>query len=131
MTNRRYGQISRPPRIGFAGVLYHPMARGDSREEIFRFVAPMIASSVKEPFDHPDWIFETKLDGYRAVTVIDATGNARLWSRNRLPLEIERCFREAKCSFPITRKSRSPSSHLVSYCSSFCAIAKPVQIYQT
>jgi len=42
---------------------------------------------VKEPFDHPDWIFETKLDGYRAVTVIDATGNARLWSRNRLPLE--------------------------------------------
>src|SRR5258705_9121295 len=25
--------------------------------------------------------------GYRAVTVIDATGNARLWSRNRLPLE--------------------------------------------
>jgi ATP-dependent DNA ligase len=26
----------------------------------------MQASSVKEPFGSPDWIFETKLDGYRA-----------------------------------------------------------------
>jgi bifunctional non-homologous end joining protein LigD len=51
------------------------------------FVAPMQASSVKEPFDSPDWIFETKLDGYRAIAVIDATGKARIWSRNRLPLE--------------------------------------------
>jgi bifunctional non-homologous end joining protein LigD len=31
--------------------------------------------------------FETKLDGYRAIAVIDATGKARLWSRNHLPLE--------------------------------------------
>ena len=49
-----------------------------------QFVAPMQASSVKEPFDSPDWIFETKLDGYRAIAVIDATGKARLWSRNHL-----------------------------------------------
>jgi bifunctional non-homologous end joining protein LigD len=47
----------------------------------------MQASSVKEPFDSPDWIFETKLDGYRAIAVIDSCGNARLWSRNHLPLE--------------------------------------------
>ena len=47
----------------------------------------MQASSVKKPFDSPDWIFETKLDGYRAVAVIDSTGKARIWSRNRLPLE--------------------------------------------
>jgi bifunctional non-homologous end joining protein LigD len=51
------------------------------------FVAPMQASSVKEPFDSPDWIFETKLDDYRAIAVIDSTGKARLWSRNHLPLE--------------------------------------------
>jgi bifunctional non-homologous end joining protein LigD len=25
----------------------------------------------EEPFDSPDWIFETKLDGYRAIAVID------------------------------------------------------------
>jgi bifunctional non-homologous end joining protein LigD len=47
----------------------------------------VLASSVKEPFDDTDWIFETKLDGYRAIAVIDATGKARLWSRNHLPLE--------------------------------------------
>jgi len=52
-----------------------------------QFVAPMQASSVKKPFDSPDWIFETKLDGYRAIAVIDTTGKARIWSRNRLPLE--------------------------------------------
>jgi bifunctional non-homologous end joining protein LigD len=51
------------------------------------FVAPMQASSVKEPFDSPDWIFETKLDGFRAIAVIDSTGKSRIWSRNHLPLE--------------------------------------------
>jgi ATP-dependent DNA ligase len=30
-------------------------------------VPPMMAASVKEPFDDPGWIFETKLDGYRAI----------------------------------------------------------------
>jgi bifunctional non-homologous end joining protein LigD len=47
----------------------------------------MQASLVKKPFDSPDWIFETKLDGYRAIAVIDSAGKVRLWSRNRLPLE--------------------------------------------
>jgi ATP-dependent DNA ligase len=48
-----------------------------------QFVVPMAAASVKEPFDSLDWIFEPKLDGYRAITVIDSTGKARLWSRNQ------------------------------------------------
>jgi bifunctional non-homologous end joining protein LigD len=52
-----------------------------------QFVEPMQASPVKKPFDSPDWIFETKLDRYRAIAVIDSVGKARLWSRNRLPLE--------------------------------------------
>jgi bifunctional non-homologous end joining protein LigD len=53
------------------------------------FVEPMMASLVKEPFNHRDWIFETKLDGYRTIAVIDSTGKARLWSLNRLPLELK------------------------------------------
>ena len=57
------------------------------KKQLPDFVAPMQASSVKEPFDSPDWIFETKLDGYRAIAVIDSTGKARIWSRNHLPLE--------------------------------------------
>jgi bifunctional non-homologous end joining protein LigD len=52
-----------------------------------QFIEPMMASVVKDPFDNTDWIFETKLDGYRAIAVIDATGKARIWSRNQLPLE--------------------------------------------
>src|SRR4029077_784763 len=47
----------------------------------------MMAAVVKEPLNHPDWIFETKLDGFRAISVIDSAGKARLWSRNRLPLD--------------------------------------------
>jgi hypothetical protein len=35
------------------------------------FVSPMMAESAKAPFDSPDWIFEIKLDGYRAITVFD------------------------------------------------------------
>jgi ATP-dependent DNA ligase len=32
----------------------------------------MMANSADKPFDSPDWIFEIKLDGYRAITVLDA-----------------------------------------------------------
>lgn len=47
----------------------------------------MMAESAKAAFDSPDWIFEIKLDGYRAITVFDAAGKPHLWSRNALPLE--------------------------------------------
>ena len=35
-----------------------------------------------EPFDHPDWIFELKLDGFRALAYLD-NGKGDLVSRNR------------------------------------------------
>jgi ATP-dependent DNA ligase len=41
-------------------------------------VALMQLTLVKEPFDSSDWIFEPKLDGYRAIAVIAATGNPRI-----------------------------------------------------
>jgi len=31
---------------------------------------PMLASIGKEPFNHPDWIFEVKWDGYRIMTYV-------------------------------------------------------------
>jgi bifunctional non-homologous end joining protein LigD len=52
------------------------------------FVPPMTAESAKTPFDSPDWIFEIKLDGYRAITVVDSGGKPHLWSRNGLALRI-------------------------------------------
>ena len=41
----------------------------------------MLATLVKEPFDHPDWIFEVKWDGYRAIAEI-RDGEVSLYSRN-------------------------------------------------
>ena len=42
---------------------------------------PMLATLVDEPFDDREWVFETKWDGFRLVTV--KTGaTVRLWSRN-------------------------------------------------
>src|SRR5690242_12027701 len=34
-----------------------------------------------EPFDHDDWVFELKLDGFRALAYLE-NGTARLVSRN-------------------------------------------------
>jgi ATP-dependent DNA ligase len=34
----------------------------------------MMASLAKQPFNDPDWIFETKLDGYRAIAVPPLAG---------------------------------------------------------
>jgi len=35
----------------------------------------------RDPFDHPGWLFEVKLDGFRALALIDGA-EARLVSRN-------------------------------------------------
>ena len=46
-----------------------------------QIIKPMLATVVKEPFDHPDWIFEVKWDGYRAIAEI-RDGTVSLYSRN-------------------------------------------------
>jgi bifunctional non-homologous end joining protein LigD len=45
-------------------------------------IRPMLATAVEDAFDNPDWLFEIKWDGYRAVAFIEE-GNARLVSRNQ------------------------------------------------
>ncbi len=42
----------------------------------------MLAESVDEAFDNPEWLFEVKWDGYRAVAFIE-NGKVRLVSRNQ------------------------------------------------
>jgi bifunctional non-homologous end joining protein LigD len=49
-------------------------------------VKPMKATLVDEPFDDPDWLYEVKWDGYRAVATINK-GNAEMLSRNNLPFD--------------------------------------------
>jgi bifunctional non-homologous end joining protein LigD len=45
-------------------------------------IHPMLATSVTKAFDNPDWLFEIKWDGYRAVAFIEE-GQVRLVSRNQ------------------------------------------------
>jgi bifunctional non-homologous end joining protein LigD len=42
----------------------------------------MPLASLPEPFDHPDWVFELTLDGFRALARVDG-GTCTLVSRNR------------------------------------------------
>ena len=50
-----------------------------------RRVDPMLATLVKEPFDHPDWVYEVKWDGYRAIARI-RDGKIALDSRHMISL---------------------------------------------
>jgi bifunctional non-homologous end joining protein LigD len=45
-------------------------------------IHPMLATSVDDPFDDPEWLFEIKWDGYRAIAFI-AKGKVHLVSRNQ------------------------------------------------
>src|SRR5438874_10969882 len=48
------------------------------------FFQPMPLSRRPAPFDHPEWIFELKYDGFRSLAVIQ-NGRAQLISRNGNP----------------------------------------------
>jgi bifunctional non-homologous end joining protein LigD len=57
--------------------------RSGRAEKFSHYEKPMLAHLHGEPFDNPDWVFEIKWDGYRAVAEINKKGN-RLYSRNGL-----------------------------------------------
>jgi bifunctional non-homologous end joining protein LigD len=48
-------------------------------------IKPMLATLVDDPFSDPNWIFETKWDGYRSVCFLK-NGKARLVSRNQIEM---------------------------------------------
>jgi len=51
-------------------------------------IHPMRLRLVREPFDHPDYIFELKHDGFRAVAYLQ-NGESKLISRNQRNLGFE------------------------------------------
>ena len=70
-----------------------PLGRKEAREgrdwpdgslkPMHRGIQPMLATLAKEPFDHPDWVFEVKWDGYRAIAEV-GKGPVALYSRKGL-----------------------------------------------
>jgi len=53
-------------------------------EKMPALISPMLAYVIKEPFDNPDWIFEVKLDGFRALAKINQTKIDLLSRNNKL-----------------------------------------------
>src|SRR5687767_13868563 len=58
---------------------------GATAKKIYPHIQPMLATSVDKPFNSPEWLFELKLDGYRAVAEIRKS-QLLLYSRNGLSL---------------------------------------------
>lgn len=54
-------------------------------KKIKDYIAPMLATAVDKPFSSSEWLFELKLDGYRAIAEI-INGKLFFYSRNGLSL---------------------------------------------
>jgi len=48
-------------------------------------IHPMLATLVDDPFSDPEWIFETKWDGFRSVCFV-RNGKAQFVSRNQIEM---------------------------------------------
>jgi bifunctional non-homologous end joining protein LigD len=57
--------------------------RSRSKEKLSKYYKPMLATLGDEPFDSDEWVFEIKLDGYRAIAEVDKKV-IRIYSRNGL-----------------------------------------------
>jgi bifunctional non-homologous end joining protein LigD len=62
-------------------------------------IRPMRLRLVKEPFDHPDYIFELKHDGFRAIAYLQS-GECKLISRNLKNLRFQ-SLRVALAKLPV------------------------------
>ncbi|MBA3514413.1 MAG: DNA ligase [Pyrinomonadaceae bacterium] len=61
------------------------VCQGAKRIAMPNLIKPMLATLVDEPFSNPDWLYETKWDGVRAVCFI-SRGKARFISRNQIEM---------------------------------------------
>lgn len=59
----------------------HPKLRNLTSEVDLELLKPMLASPKEKIFNDPDWIFETKWDGYRMLSFIQ-NGEVKCYSRN-------------------------------------------------
>jgi len=74
------------PVVDTAGTDVAALIKSAPKAAIPKNVKPMKATLVDDPFDDPDWLYEVKWDGYRAVAFINK-GDAQLVSRNNLSFD--------------------------------------------
>jgi len=76
-------------------------------------VQPIIPTSRKEPFDDPDWLFDLKYDGFRAVSYFER-GSCRFVSRRgNVFTRSTRCAGQVASALCEKRRSRA-GSHMSS-----------------
>ena len=56
--------------------------RARKTEPVPEIATPMLATAIEAPFDDPEFLFELKWDGYRALTTIAKDGTVAIASRN-------------------------------------------------
>lgn len=56
------------------------------RDPMPTIATPMLATLIDEAFDDPEWLFEIKWDGYRAICTVREDGSIELVSRNGLDM---------------------------------------------
>ena len=59
--------------------------KASSRTSVPKDIEPMLATLADKPFDSPDWLYELKMDGIRALVVKDGE-KFEMWTRNDRPL---------------------------------------------
>jgi len=67
-----------------------------------RYYKPMLALAAKDAFSHPDWIFEIKWDGFRAIAYVEEPFSLR--SRNGK--ELKKNFPELQQLTALAKKCR-------------------------
>ncbi len=71
-----------PSSPAYSAISAHKSLPGAVMAPMPKTIHPMLAEPAEKPFDNPDWLFEIKWDGYRAVAFL-ADGKLRLVSRSQ------------------------------------------------
>lgn len=80
------GEDTDVPLVDTSGADAAALIKAAPKSTIPKTIKPMKTTLVDEPFDDPDWLYEVKWDGYRAIGIINK-GNVQLISRNNLPFD--------------------------------------------
>src|SRR5258708_25165541 len=68
-------KAKKPPKDPVATAVAH-LCHGARAARMPSIVHPMLATLVDDPFSNPEWIFETKWDGFRALCFIQNGNDA-------------------------------------------------------